>query len=347
MSVGFKKNYTHNDTGNDLTEAALMQSLSKSLGHQSIAPASLFDIEKIENMKKNIQDDFSLMNNVFGLLQHVLENTSGIYDLQKSLNIGKVPKAKPTKIVRASYSGHVGTGVRPAARHNQVADITISTAPTSTTPAGFLGFPGDKSVVNESKENWKNHPNIHVGSFVFVKHPYKHEMPEWCRVLAVGSHGVSVKNIKGSEFNIRWPNIHNAQTPVGNDDNAQELVDTLLELFNMGVPMAHDKIDDRDKQHAHDFLREIKIPIDEDLLHHDHEDRDDIYDYLKQSGIPIDPIHYTLVKDSKFELPEHLLPLAEELQKKGIPIDIEKLSSLSKNDILKVLKHHFSDLKSE
>jgi len=113
------------------------------------------------------------------------------------------------------------------------------------------------------------------------------------------------------------------------------------------MPMAHDKIDDRDKQHAHDFLREIKIPIDEDLLHHDHEDRDDIYDYLKQSGIPIDPIHYTLVKDSKSELPEHLLPLAEELQKKGIPIDIEKLSSLSKNDILKVLKHHFSDLKSE
>lgn len=347
MSVGFKKNYTHNDTGNDLSEALLAQSLSKSLGHQPVSPTSLFDVEKIEHMKKNVQEDFSLMNNVFGLLQHVLENTSGIYDLQKSLNIGKVPKAKPTKIVRASYSGHVGTGVRPAARHNQVASITVSSAPVSNVPAGFLGFSGDKSVVTESKDNWKNHPNIHVGSFVFVKHPYKHESPEWCRVLAVGSHGVSVKNIKGGEFNIRWPNIHNAQTPIGNDDNSQELVDALLELFNMGMPMAHDKIDDRDKHHAHDFLREIKIPIDEDLLHHDHEDRDDIYDYLKQSGIPIDPIHYTLVKDSKKELPEHLLPLAEELQKKGIPIDIDKLSSLSKNDILTVLKHHFSDSKSE
>ena len=347
MPIAFKKNYTSNDTGNGVTEAALVQSLSKSLGHQSISPKSLFDTEAIESMRKNVQDDFSFMNNVFGLLQHVLENTSDIFDLQKSLNIGKVPKAKPTKIVRASYSGHVGTGVRPAARHNQVASITVSSAPVSNTPAGFLGFPGDRSFVTESKENWKNHPNIHIGSFVFVKHPHKHEMPEWCRVLAVGSHGVSVKNIKGGEFNIRWPNIHNAQTPIGNDDNSQELVDTLLELFNIGMPMSHDKIDERDKRHAHDFLREINIPIHEDLLHHDSEDRDDVYDYLKQSGIPVDPIHYTLVKDSKSELPEHLLPLAEELQKKGIPIDIDKLSSLSKNDILTVLKHHFSDSKSE
>jgi len=347
MSVGFKKNYTHNDTGNDLSDALLAQSLSKSLGHQPTVSETLFDMEKIENLKKTIQDNFSFMNNVFGLLQHVMENTSGIYDLNKSLNIGKVPKAKPTKVIRPSYSGHVGTGVRPAARHNQVSSITISPAASSSIPAGFLGFAGDKAVVADAKDNWKNHPNIHVGSFVFVKHPYKHEAPEWCMVLGVGSHGVSVKNIKGSEFNIRWPHIHNAQTPVGNESNPEEIVDALLQLFNMGMPMQHDKIDDRDKHHAHEFLREIKIPIDEDLIHHEHEDKDEVYEYLKQSGIPIDPVQYTLVKNPKAELPTHLIPLAEELQKKGVPIDMDKLASLSKEDILQVLKHHFSESKSD
>ena len=329
-----------------MAEAALVQSLTKSLGYQPKPSESLFDIERIDSMKKTVQDNFSFMNNVFGLLQHVLENTSDVFDLQKSLNIGKVPKAKPTKIVRASYSGHVGTGVRPAARHNQVASLTIAPAPVSNTAAGFLGFRGDRAEVVESKDNWKNHPDIHVGSFVFVKHPYEHDIPEWCRIISVGNHGVSVKNIKGKQFNIRWPNIHNAQAPIGNDSSSSDLVEALMELFRLGMPMEHDTIDDRDKHHAHDFLREINIPIHEDLLHHDSDDRDEVYDYLKQSGIPVDPIHYTLVTDSKSELPEHLLPLAEELQKKGIPIDIDKLASLSKNDILTVLKHHFSESKS-
>lgn len=274
--------------------------------------------------------------------------------LEKSLGKTRAPQARPIKIVSSTeYKGHIGTGIRPTARSNMAAKIIASLSGNNAAAQTSQAFPvitfsgNSNSSSGDTRSEWEMHPHCTVGSFAYVQHPYKHEKPTWVRITAIGKHGIHGKENGESSHNIRWPHIMEIHPAVGHGLHAAEDKEIIEELAKLGMPMEAEKdLTSNELLHAEEYLRGLKIPIMADLIHNEIDDSGDAYDDLRNIHAPIDPIDSTIDKDGKSTmLPAHLGELIQELQSMGKPIDVEKLSRLPKDEILKVLKHYFGESK--
>lgn len=273
---------------------------------------------------------------------------------EKSLGKNRAPQKRPTKITSsAAFEGHIGTGVRPSAKSNMADKIISSLMNGASTNASAgssfppIMFSGSSKSSGNSTEDWQSHPNCSVGSFAFIQHPHKHQVPVWTRIVSIGKHGIQGSETSGDIHNVRWPNIVDIQPVIGHGIHPAEDREVVMDLHKIGAPIGHEKnLSHSDLMHAEEYLRKLNLPMMSDMIHGELEDSGSAYDELRNIHAPLDPIAMTEdISGKNIVLPAHLKDLIEELSMMGKPIDVEKLSKLSKKDILKVLDHYFKDSK--
>jgi len=299
-----------------------------------------FVYEKTEKV-----DPFSVLKSNYDILLDVNRFVEMIHSgqLEKSLGKTRAPQARPVKLPSSSTrQGHVGTGMRPSQR--VVGRIFGAAATSSSQPSSppMMAFP-QKIAVKTATGNWKNHPQLVVGNFIYIQHPYKHEKPMWCRISSIGQHGVSCKELDSdSSHVVRWDHIHDIQVPLGLGNALHEEKEAIVRMIDMGMPVVPEKsFDKKTLLDLEDELRKENIPLASDVIHSGEDSLDDVYKIMKDLMMPIDPVSYTTDTSSdSSELPQHLKTIAEQLKMKGIPLSLEKLAELPKSDILAVLKYH-------
>ena len=291
-------------------------------------------------------DAFSVLKSNCNVLLDVNKFVDMIHsgDLEKSLGKTRAPQARPVKLPSSSTrQGHVGTGMRPSQRVvGRLFGAAASSSAQSSSPSPLMTMPS-KMATKPATGNWKNHPLLVVGNFIYIQHPYKHEKPMWCRIASIGKHGVSCKEIDSDSSHIvRWDHVHDIQLPVGSNNALHEEKEAIIRMMDMGMPVIHEQSFDRKTLHdIEDELRKENIPLASDVIHSKEDNIDDVYKIMKDLMMPLDPVSYTTdASSAPSELPQHLKSIAEQLKLKGIPLSLEKLAELPKSDILSVLKYH-------
>lgn len=177
-----------------------------------------------------------------------------------------------------------------------------------------------------------------------MQHPFDQDSPKWCRIVSVGKHGVSAKDIDNIIRNIRWEHIHDIQSSVHDKHVSGDHKEAMLELGRMGMPNEAQKLTARQFIEAEDLFRDMKAPLESDLITDAHPDRDDAYEDLIRIGIPLDVVSASKkTKKTLDDLPDYMADLVTEAQQKGAPLDVDKLANFSKKDILAVLKYYFKE----
>jgi len=305
--------------------------------HQALQQRSLDGLRK----------SFSFLLDAFQFVNYVQQEEG----FEKGLGATRAPQTRPVALPSSDkFVGHVGAGMRPAGKTTRhygppKADIpSPGSAGSSASPTISLAMMAGKKNVPVSKENWLFHPDLAQGSFAFVQHPFDHDSPQWCQILSLGKHGISVKDSDEKTRNIRWEHVHDIKKPVHDKHESGDQKEALLMLGQMGMPMDITMLDPRQHIEAEDLLRDMKAPLINDLITDDHPDRDDAYESMLAMNAPVDIVEATkTTKQSLAKLPDHVANLIKEAQKRGAPIDLDKLAKFSKTDILKVLKFYFGD----
>lgn len=350
MSVHVKRQLIPDkELSEHLRKSLLETRFAKSVGFQQ-QPAT--SDELLETNRKfnrmafgELSENFSFMTTVYDFV-----NERGNVELfEKSLGTQRAPQVRPIRMPSSDkFSGHVGSGQRPQSRVGRPRPPTPP-QPSSVSPSAIspiIQMLANGKEIKPSTENWEGHPHVRVGAFAFVHHPYVHEAPVWTRILSIGKHGICAKDDNDKDHNVRWIHVYNVHLPAGSGPDAGEKQSAILEMKKLGMPVEQDELDARGIQEAQELLRNLKLPLHDDMIHDGHDDRDAAYEFLDGLGIPTDPVASTRKKDVEaITLPQHLHLLAEEIQGKGNSIDVPKLSKLSKKDIIAVLNHYFKDEK--
>lgn len=315
---------------------------------------TIFDQQVMEEQKalkqislERLRKSFSTLLDAFHFVSYVQQEET----MEKGLGGTRAPQKRPVALPSSDkFVGHVGAGMRPAGKTTRrygppKADIpSPGSSASSSSPSISVAMMQGKKNVPVSKENWLFHPDLQQGSFAFVQHPFDHDTPQWCRIISLGKHGVSVRDSDEKPRNIRWEHVHDIKKPVHDKHESGDQKEALLMLGQMGMPMDIAMLDPRQHIDAEDLLRDMKAPLIRDLITNDHPDRDDAYESLMAMNAPVDIVEATrTTKQSLAKLPDHVASLIKEAQKRGAPIDLDKLAKFSKTDILKVLKFYFGD----
>lgn len=353
MGVIFQKKVSvYARTANMLRKS--LGEIGENLPHGVPKEYTIFDDQVIEKSKaskfhsvQNLQGSFSELLGAFQIVDYMQQSDP----LEKSLGGTRAPQRRPVALPSSDkFTGHVGTGMRPSAKSSirggppRAPTPTASIPPSEQSAAGMSALFSGKRNVPVSRENWTFHPDLAEGGFAFVQHPYDQDSPQWCRIVSVGKHGISAKDIDNIIRNIRWEHIHDIKAPVHDNHVGGDHREAMLELGRMGMPSEPQQLTPRQIIEAEDLLRDMKAPLESDLITDSHPDRDDAYDDLIQIGVPLDPISATRkTKGSLDHFPDYMVDLVTQAQQKGAPLDVEKLANFSKKDILAVLKYYFKE----
>lgn len=201
-----------------------------------------------------------------------------------------------------------------------------------------MGASTHRPPVKESKEDWQNHKDLHVGARVRVHHPHTHEKPVWGRIVAIGRDGVKIVEDSGKMANIRWPHIHDIMPRL--DNNPQNS----FEMARYGLPMTNLPMTQKHEMDLADrVLRRLGMPHNNDMIHDGHESRNDAYAHLIESGAPIDPIEATKSKkDGKNPIDSFKGNLIDAAIARKVPVDPELLRKLPFEKVIEVLHHHLN-----
>jgi hypothetical protein len=315
---------------------------------------TIFDDQIIEKSKafkfhsiENLQGSFSELLSAFEFVDHLQKSEN----LEKSLGGTRAPQRRPVALPSSDkFIGHIGTGMRPPGKSSMRNGPPRATTPSASVPPseqsanGMAALFSGKKNVPVSKENWAFHPDLAEGGFAFVQHPFDQDSPKWCRIVSVGKHGVSAKDIDNIIRNIRWEHIHDIKSPVHDKHVGGDHREAMLELGRMGMPNEPQQLTSRQLIEAEDLLRDMKAPLESDLITDTHPDRDDAYQNLIEIGAPLDAISATRkTKAALDDLPDYMSDLLLQAQQKGAPLDVDKLANFSKKDILAVLKYYFKE----
>ena len=315
---------------------------------------TIFDDQVIEKSKafkshsvQNLQGSFLELLGAFEFVDYLQKSD----DLEKSLGGTRAPQRRPVALPSSDkFTGHIGTGMRPSTKSSvrggppRAPTPTASIPPSEQSSAGMSALFSGKKNVPVSKENWTFHPDLGEGGFAFVQHPFEQDSPQWCRIVSVGKHGVSARDMENVIRNIRWEHIHDIKSPIHDKHVGGDHREAMLELGRMGMPNESQQLTARQLIEAEDLLRDMKSPLESDLITDSHPDRDDAYQHLIEIGIPLDAVAATRkTKNTLDDLPDYMADLVTQAQQKGAPLDVDKLASFSKKDILAVLKYYFRE----
>lgn len=267
--------------------------------------------------------------------------------LEKSLGQTKAPQKRSVKLTGRAFAGYTGTGVRPS-RSSKLSSVPTAVNPTASS-AEMFNAPLGGYKVSESKENWKDHAYLQIGSVVQIQHPFKHEKPISAKIVSIGNDGIIALDHEGQSHKIRWQHILDVSPVIHKDSPNGEVSEAMVELSRMGIPIdAPSKMSEHELHEATKHLREIGLPMEEDLINFDKEDTLPlVYQELQHQGIPVDPISLTEQRNLPKEIPEHLHGIISHIQSLGAQIDTKILATLPYDQIMKVLEYYIQRQKEE
>jgi len=269
-------------------------------------------------------------------------------DLAKSLDtthqiLSRLEKsAKSVWLKNAPYAGkrygHVGSGSktvfrRPGRPPGTGAGLTVA---SSGIRPDLRIDAGAKANAEVSLEDWAKNRDLKIGARAKVKHPYSHPRPIWGKVSGIGEHGIQVTDDEGNVTSIRWDHIQEISSRVENTPaNA-------FEIAKLSIPvMGTHRVKDIDSALLEKLLRKQRIPLNDDVIHHGHNDRNAAYKELVSRNVPIDVIRATMAeaKPKDDELKAHLM---QSIGGVDLALNMDLLKELPIKQMIEVLHHHLN-----
>lgn len=284
----------------------------------------------LQNLNKKQQNNKkSFLEKRLLSAQEILEKLEKSFQLDMSL----VKASAPGRLRGVAGGGRSHTSVfrRPGRPPGTSHNLSLASS-------GIHAPLSQRTLVKESKEDWKNHKDLKIGARVKVQHPHSHQRPIWGRIVSIGNDGVSIVEDNGRAINIRWPHIHDIMPLV------QRTPQNIFEINRYGVPMSDVPVAQKHEEEiASKLLRRYGMPHNDDMIHDAHEKRKDAYIHLIENGAPIDPVRATASRSVQpSPIDSFKGNLIDSAIARRVPVDPDLLRRLPIESVVEVLHHHFN-----